>query len=72
MPSPFPDNVIPLRPARPPATFCQDCDPHACHPFRVPVRADPRTGDILTPCPACARQALLEVPARSRARNRLA
>ena len=27
-------------------------------PFRVAVRADPRTGDILTPCPACGRHAL--------------
>ena len=58
MNSAFPDNVIVLHPRRPPATHCQDCDPVGARPFHVEVRADPRTDDILTPCPACGRHAL--------------
>ncbi len=55
------ENVVRLRPRRPRATVCQDCDPAATRPFRIPFHADPRTGDILTPCPACGRYALLEL-----------
>jgi hypothetical protein len=57
------DNVVQLRPRPSRATYCQDCDPEGLHPFRVEVRADPRTCDILTPCPACGRHALAEVRA---------
>jgi hypothetical protein len=57
----LPDNVIRLRPRRPRATFCLDCDPRCGSPFQVSFHADPRTGDILTPCPACGRHALVEV-----------
>lgn len=58
---PFPDNLLLLHPRRPPATHCQDCDPEGVRPFRVEVRADSRTGDILTPCPVCGRHALARV-----------
>jgi hypothetical protein len=54
-------NVIALRPRIPRATHCLDCDPRGATPFRVPFRADSRTGDILTPCPACGRYALVEL-----------
>jgi hypothetical protein len=57
----LPDNVIAIHPRRPRATFCADCDPGCGRPFHVPYRADPRTGDILTPCPSCGRHALVEV-----------
>jgi len=43
-------------------TYCLDCDPAGERPFDFPVHQDVRTGDILTPCPACARIALVEVP----------
>ncbi len=56
----LPDNVIPLFPRRPRPTRCLDCDPEGASPFRIAVHADPRTGDILTPCPACGRHALVE------------
>lgn len=58
MQSPRLENVVVLYPRTPAATYCQDCDPNGFHPFRVAVRADSRTGDILTPCPACQRHAL--------------
>jgi hypothetical protein len=57
-----PDNVVVLYPRPPRATYCQDCDPEGSRSFTVEVRADPRTGDILTPCPACDRHALALVP----------
>ncbi len=48
-------------------TYCQDCDPACARPLDVEARRDPRTGDYLTPCPACGRVALADVPrARSR------
>jgi hypothetical protein len=53
--------VVPLRPRSPRATHCLDCDPKGAAPFRVPYRADSRTGDIVTPCPACGRYALVEL-----------
>jgi hypothetical protein len=56
------DNVVVLHPRPSRATFCQDCDPEGLRPFTIEVRADPRTGDILTPCPACERHALALVP----------
>jgi hypothetical protein len=56
------DNVVVLYPRPPRATYCQDCDPEGSHSFAIEVRADPRTGDILTPCPACERHALAPVP----------
>jgi hypothetical protein len=56
------DNVIVLFQRRPTATYCQDCDPNGARPFHGAVRADPRTGDILTPCPACERHALAPLP----------
>ncbi len=56
------DNVIVLNRRPPRATYCQDCDPKGARPFHVAVRADPRTGDILTPCPACERHALAPLP----------
>ena len=56
------DNVIDLYPRLPRATYCQDCDPEGARPFQVAVRADSRTGDILTPCPACERHALAPLP----------
>ena len=46
-------------PAR--ATYCQDCDPEGSRPLTVEVRSDSRTGDILTPCPACERHALAPI-----------
>jgi hypothetical protein len=55
-------NVIVLYQRLPRATYCQDCDPEGSRPFSIVVRADPRTGDILTPCPACERHALAPVP----------
>jgi hypothetical protein len=55
------DNVVVLC-RRPTATYCQDCDPDGVRPFHGAVRADPRTGDILTPCPACERHALAPLP----------
>ena len=58
---PYRDNLIRLRPYRPRPSFCQDCDPLGARPFLVEFHADPRTGDILTPCPACGRHALLEI-----------
>jgi hypothetical protein len=63
------DKVLYLRLRRPVATYCQDCDPEGARPFHVEVRADPRTGDILTPCPACARHALATVRRTSTHRN---
>jgi hypothetical protein len=57
-PSP-PGNIHVLDPHRPYRTHCLDCDPDAARPFRIPVHADRRTGDILTPCPACGRYALV-------------
>ena len=56
------DNVVVLYPRLPMATYCQDCDPEGARPFHGAVRADPRTGDILTPCPACDRHALTPLP----------
>jgi hypothetical protein len=50
-------------------TFCQDCDPGCARPFEVPARRDPRTGDLLTPCPACGRVALADVPRAAAARR---
>lgn len=43
-------------------TYCLDCDPACERPFEFPVHKDVRTGDILTPCPACARIALVDAP----------
>jgi hypothetical protein len=43
-------------------THCLDCDPACERPFDFPVHQDVRTGDILTPCPACARIALVDAP----------
>jgi hypothetical protein len=64
--APLPDNVVPLFPRRPRPTRCLDCDPEGDFPFRIAVRADPRTGDILTPCPSCGHHALVEHrPARA-------
>jgi hypothetical protein len=60
-----PDNVVPFRPRQPRATRCLDCDPEGVRPFQVAFHADPRTGDILTPCPACGRHALVEVRRRA-------
>jgi hypothetical protein len=57
-----PENVIVLYPRLPRPTFCQDCDPDGSRPFSIGVRSDPRTGDILTPCPACDRHALALLP----------
>jgi hypothetical protein len=56
------DNLVVLYPPLPRATYCQDCDPEGSRPFTVEAREDPRTGDILTPCPACERHALAPVP----------
>jgi hypothetical protein len=62
---PYRENVIRMHLLRPRPSFCQDCDPLGTRPFLVEFHADPRTGDILTPCPACGRHALLEIlPAR--------
>ena len=47
-------------------THCLDCDPQAARPFRMAVREDARTGDILTPCPACGHHALVDVPNATR------
>ena len=58
-------DVIPLRPRGPRATHCLDCDPAAARPFHVPYRADSRTGEIVTPCPACGRYALVEMRRRA-------
>jgi hypothetical protein len=55
-------NVIFLHQRRRWRTHCLDCDPAAARPFERPVRADARTGEILTPCPACGRFALAEAP----------
>jgi len=57
-------NVIYLHPrqTRRGPTHCLDCDPAGERPFDFPVHQDVRTGDILTPCPACARIALVEAP----------
>jgi len=55
-------NVIYLHPRRRWRTHCLDCDPAGERPFDFAVHQDVRTGDILTPCPACARIALVEVP----------
>jgi hypothetical protein len=43
-------------------THCLDCDPACERPFDFPVHQDVRTGDILTPCPACERIALVDAP----------
>jgi len=43
-------------------TYCLDCDPAGERPFDVPVHQDVRTGDILTPCPACERISLVDAP----------
>jgi hypothetical protein len=43
-------------------THCLDCDPAGERPFDFPVHQDVRTGDILTPCPACGRISLVEAP----------
>jgi len=55
-------NVIYLHPRRRWRTHCLDCDPAGERPFDTAVHQDVRTGDILTPCPACARIALVEAP----------
>jgi hypothetical protein len=57
-----PDNVVYLHPQRRRRTHCLDCDPSADRVLDVPVHQDVRTGDILTPCPACQGYALVEVP----------
>jgi len=56
------DNVIYLHQRRSWRTHCLDCDPAGERPFELAVHQDVRTGDILTPCPACARIALVEAP----------
>jgi hypothetical protein len=61
------ENVVYLHQRRRRRTHCLDCDAAALRPFDVEVRADARTGEILTPCPACGRFALVEAP-RSDAR----
>jgi hypothetical protein len=40
-------------------THCSDCDPGCEHPVTIAVRRDPRTEEVLTPCPACGRAALV-------------
>ena len=55
-------NVIYLHPRRRWRTHCLDCDPAGERPFDFAVHEDVRTGDILTPCPACARIALVDAP----------
>ena len=55
-------NVIYLHQRRRWRTHCLDCDPTGERPFDLAVHQDVRTGDILTPCPACARIALVEAP----------
>ncbi|HET8723206.1 MAG TPA: hypothetical protein VFM53_03305 [Anaeromyxobacteraceae bacterium] len=70
MNAPLPDNVVPLFPRRPRATRCLDCDPAGAYPFRIAVHADARTGEILTPCPACGRHALVDHVAACRERLR--
>jgi hypothetical protein len=57
-----PSNVIYLHRRRPWRTHCLDCDPGAERPFDLVVRPDARTGEILTPCPACGRISLVEAP----------
>jgi hypothetical protein len=69
---PYRENVTRLHLLGPRPSFCQDCDPLGSRPFRVEFHADPRTGDILTPCPVCGRHALLEIlpaPRRSEVGN---
>jgi hypothetical protein len=60
-----PDNVIHLHQRRRWRTHCLDCDPAGHRVFDVPVHRDVRTGDILTPCPACQGFALVEVPGKN-------
>jgi hypothetical protein len=55
-------NVFYLHPRRRGRTYCLDCDPSSEHPFEIAVHKDVRTGDILTPCPACRHVALVDVP----------
>jgi hypothetical protein len=55
-------NVIYLHPRRRRRTHCIDCDPACERPFGFAFHQDVRTGDILTPCPACGRIALVEAP----------
>jgi len=56
------DNVLYLYQRRRWRTHCLDCDPACERPLDLAVHQDVRTGDILTPCPACARIALVEAP----------
>jgi len=53
-------NVIYLHQRRRWRTHCLDCDPAASTVFDLAVRADARTGEILTPCPSCGHVALVE------------
>jgi hypothetical protein len=64
-----PDNVVYLHPQRRWLTHCLDCDPSGDRVFDVPVHQDVRTGDILTPCPACQGFALVEVPGTNARRS---
>ena len=40
-------------------THCADCDPECERPVTFAVRRDPRTEDVLTPCPSCGHAALV-------------
>ena len=50
-------------------THCAECDPECERPVAGPVRRDPRTEDVITPCPVCGHAALVTAEPLSRRRE---